>query len=207
MPLRWQEVALPLGVVLCLVLLKYVPGTADWQLARLAGIVSFGYAAFLALRLIQGEDAEQVDGWSELRSSPVEVFGALGGAGASALLMTAVIFNGALAGATPQQVVVAFIAAVVLAVASAILLYTCIMVRVRWNQTAVERRDAQGRVTAIAWADVVKVRGRWTGVTIFAADKRKVSFSPLQSGAAQLAKIAARRAQHNAGVPAAAVEG
>lgn len=198
---------MPLGVVLCLVVLKYVPGTDAWQLARLAGIVSFAYAAFLALRLIQGEDAVQIDGWSELRASPVEMFGALGGAGASALLMTAVIFNGALAGATQQQVIGAFVAAVVLAAASAVLLYTCVMVRIRWNQNAVERRDAQGRVITIAWADVVKVQGRWTGITITAADKTKMSFSPLQSGAAQLHKIAARRAQRNAGVPAAAVEG
>lgn len=189
---------MPLGVVLCLVLLKHVPGTDAWQLARFAGIVSFGYAAFLALRLIQGEDAVQVNGWSELRASPVEVFGALGAAGAAALLMTSVIFNGALAGATEQQVVVAFLAAVALAAVSGIILYTSIMVRVRWNQQTVERRDAAGRTVAIAWADVVNVKGRWTGITIVSADKRTMSFSPLQSGAAQLAKLASRRARHNA---------
>jgi hypothetical protein len=197
----------PLGVVLCLVILKYVPGTDDWQLARLAGIVSFGYAAFLALRLIQGEEAIRVDGWSELRASPVEVFGALGGAGASALLMTAVIFNGALIGATPAQVVVAFLASVALAAASAIILYTSIMVRVRWNQTGVERRDAQGRVLSIAWADVTSVKGKWTGITITAADKRKVSFSPLQSGAGQLAVFAQKRALRNVKTPAPAAWG
>lgn len=207
MPLRWQEVAVPLGVVLCLVLLKYMPGAADWQLARLAGIVSFGYAAFLALRLIQGEEAVQVNGWSELRASPVEIFGALGGAGASALLMTAVIFNGALTGATPTQVVVAFVAAVALAAASAVILYTCIMVRIRWNQGAVERRDAQGRITAIEWSEIVKVQGRWNGVTIVAADKRRLSFSPLQSGAAQLAKIAGRHASRNTAAQAEVVGG
>ena len=205
MPLRWQEVAVPLGVVLCLVILKYVPGTADWQLARLAGIVSFGYAAFLALRLIQGEEAIRVDGWSELRASPVEVFGALGGAGASALLMTAVIFNGALAGATPTQVTVAFLAAVVLAAASAIILYTSILVRIRWNQSGVERRGASGVVTAIAWGDVVSVKGKWTGITITTADKRKLSFSPLQSGAGQLAIFAQKRAQRNVKAPAPAL--
>ena len=198
---------MPLGVVLCLVILKYVPGTDDWQLARLAGIVSFGYAAFLALRLIQGEEAIRVEGWSELRASPVEVFGALGGAGASALLMTAVIFNGALVGATPAQVVVAFLASVALAAASAIILYTSIMVRVRWNQTGVERRDAQGRVLSIAWADVTSVKGKWTGITITAADKRKVSFSPLQSGAGQLAVFAQKRALRNVKAPAPAAWG
>lgn len=198
---------MPLGVVLCLVLLKYLPGTADWELARLAGIVSFGYAAFLALRLIQGEDAVQVNGWSELRASPVEVFGALGAAGASALLMTAVIFNGALMGATPAQVVVAFGAAVALAGGSAAILYTCIMVRTRWNQTSVERRDASGRITTIAWDDVVKVQGRWTGITITGADKRRVSFSPLQSGAAQLATFARKRVQRNVKAAAPALWG
>jgi len=197
----------PLGVVLCLVILKYVPGTADWQLARLAGIVSFAYAAFLALRLIQGEDAVSVEGWSELRASPVEVFGALGGAGASALLMTAVIFNGALVGATPAQVAVAFLSAVALAAAAAVILYTSIMVRIRWNQTGVERRDAQGKSTAIAWADVIKVQGRWSGIVITAADKRKVSFSPLQSGAAQLARHAQKRALLNVKAPVPALWG
>jgi hypothetical protein len=197
----------PLAVVLCLVVLKYVPGTPDWQLARLAGIVSFGYAAFLALRLIQGEEAIRIDGWSELRASPVEVFGALGGAGASALLMTAVIFNGALAEATPAQVTVAFLAAVALAAASAIILYTSILVRIRWNQTGVERRDAQGRVMAIAWADVQSVKGKWTGITITAADKRSLSFSPLQSGAGQLAIFAQKRALRNVKAPAPALWG
>lgn len=196
---------MPLGVVLCLVVFKYVPGTDDWQLARLAGIVSFGYAAFLALRLIQGEEAVRIDGWSELRASPLEVFGALGSAGASAVLLTAVIFNGALAGATPAQVVVAFCAAVALALASAIILYTSIMVRIRWNQSGVERRGASGVVTAIAWSDVVKVQGRWSGITITAADKRKLSFSPLQSGAGQLALFAQRRAQRNVKATAPAV--
>ena len=198
---------MPLGVVLCLIVLKYVPGTADWQLARLAGIVSFGYAAFLALRLIQGEEAVRVDGWSELRASPLEVFGALGSAGASALLMTAVIFNGALSEATPSQVVVAFCAAVALAAASAFILYGAIMVRVRWNQGGVERRGASGVVTTIAWADVVSVKGRWMGITITAADRRKLSFSPLQSGAGQLTIFAQKRALRNLRAPAPALWG
>jgi hypothetical protein len=81
------------------------------------------------------------------------------------------------------------------------------MVRIRWNQGAVERRDAQGRVIAIEWTDVVKVQGRWTGITITAADKRRLSFSPLQSGAGQLVKIATRHAQRNAGATTAAITG
>lgn len=189
---------MPLGVVLCLVLLKYVPGTDAWQLARLAGIVSFGYAAFLALRLIQGEDAIVVDGWSELRASPLELFAALGCAGGSALLTASVIFNGSLAGASQEQVVAAFVAAVTLAALSAVLVTSCVMVRIRWNTSAVERRDARGRVTAMAWADVVSVRGRWNGVTIATADRRTLTFSPLQSGAGQLVAMATRRARVNA---------
>ena len=120
---------------------------------------------------------------------------------------TAVIFNGALVGATPAQVAVAFLAAVALAAAAAVILYTSIMVRIRWNQTGVERRDAQGKLTAIAWADVIKVQGRWSGIVITAADKRKVSFSPLQSGAAQLAKFAQKRALRNVKAPIPALWG
>ena len=135
---------MPLGVVLCLVILKYVPGTVDWQLARLAGIVSFGYAAFLALRLIQGEEAVQVDGWSELSASPVEIFGALGGAGFAAIMMTAVVFNGAMAGATKLRSSSPSCGGCARRNIGGAILYTSVMVRVRWNQAAVERRDAQG---------------------------------------------------------------
>lgn len=201
MPLRWQEVAVPLGVVLLLVILKYVPATADLPLARLAGIVAFGYAAFLALRLIQAEEAVVVDGWSELRASPVELFIAFGGAGLAALMVSAVGFGGA-ATLPPAQMLTAYGLALALAAASLAIVSTSIMVRIRWNQTGIERRDARGVVTALAWRDVVAVKGRWNCITISAGGNRRVIFSPLQSGAAQLATFAARRARRNA-LPAA----
>ena len=49
---------------------------------------------------------------------------------------------------------------------------------------------------------MTKVQGRWRGITITAADKRTMSFSPLQTGAGQLAKFAQKRAQRNAKAPA-----
>ena len=60
MPLRWQEVAVPLFVIIALLVLKHVPWTESLPLARAAGVVAFSYAAFLALRLIQGEEAVRI---------------------------------------------------------------------------------------------------------------------------------------------------
>ena len=74
MPLRWQEVALPLVTITLLILLKYIPATAELPLSRAAGVVSFAYAAFLALRLLQPEEAIVVEGgWAELRRIAVHV--------------------------------------------------------------------------------------------------------------------------------------
>lgn len=189
---------MPLAVVLVLIGLKYLPATADLPLARLAGIVSFGYAIFLALRLIQPEEAVYLEGWSELRASPLELFGAFGGAALSTLMMVAVVFGGVLPGASTLQLGAAFGLSLALAVLSGAIIYFGMMVRVRWNQKSVQRKDARGRMVEIAWADVVKVQGRWRGITITAADKRTLSFSPMQSGAAQLAKFAQARARRNA---------
>src|SRR5690606_39652207 len=61
-PLRWQEVVVPLIVIVSLIILKYLPFTAGLPLARAAGVVAFGYAAFLALRLVQSEEAISADG-------------------------------------------------------------------------------------------------------------------------------------------------
>jgi hypothetical protein len=196
LPLRWQEVAVPLAVVLVLIALKYFPATAGLPLSRLAGIVSFGYAIFLALRLIQGEEAVYIDGWSELRPSPLELFGAFGGAAFSGLLLVAVLFGGALGG-TPVQMVAAFCLSALLAVISGAITFQSLLVRVRWNTRVVERRDHKGRKVELNWADVVKVDGRWRGITITTATKQRLSFSPLHSGAAQLAKYARRQAVRN----------
>ena len=61
-PLRWQEVALPLFMITLLVALKHIPFTDHLPLARAAGVVAFGYAAFLALRLVQPEEGIMVEG-------------------------------------------------------------------------------------------------------------------------------------------------
>lgn len=197
MALRWQEAAVPLGLVLLLVILKYLPGAEGLPLGRLAGIVSFGYAIFLALRLIQPEDALVVDGWSQLRASPLELFGIFGGSAFATVLMSAVAFNNALDGATSAQIAVAYGLAVVLAATSAVLAHSAFFVRVRWNQSGVERRDGRGRVIAIEWSEVTDVASRMRGVTILTADQRAIRFSPLQSGAAQLATFARRRIRQN----------
>ena len=44
-------VAVPLIVIVSLIVLKYLPATAGLPLARAAGVVAFGYAAFLATTL------------------------------------------------------------------------------------------------------------------------------------------------------------
>ncbi len=200
MPLRWQEVALPLAMVLILVLLKHVPGTEGLPLGRLAGIVAFGYAIFLSLRLIQGEEGIVVDGWSELRASPVELFSAFGGAALSGVLLIAVLFGGMLSGTTAQMAA-ALALSVVLATVSGTIVFNSLLVKVRWNGKVVEKQDHRGRKIAIAWSDVVKVEGRWRGITIYGADRQALQFSPLHSGAAQLAKYADDKARRNA-VPA-----
>jgi hypothetical protein len=197
-------VAVPLAVVFALVVLKYVPATDHLPLARLAGIVSFAYAIFLALRLIQGEEAIYVDGWSELRPSPLELMGALGGAGLSSVLLAGVLFGSVLPGATPVQIIAAFTLSLALAVVTGGIIFTSLLVKVRWNQSVVEKQDHRGRKIALPWSEVVKVQGRWSGITIFTADKRRISFSPMHSGAAQLAKFAETKIRRNCvAVPAA----
>jgi hypothetical protein len=188
----------PLAVVFVLIVLKYVPATADLPLARLAGIVCFGYAIFLALRLIQGEEAVTIDGWSELRPSPLELMGALGGAGLSSVLLVGVLFGSVLPGATTVQIVAAFVLSLALAIVSGAIIFSSILVKVRWNQSVVEKQDHRGKKVSLAWADVVKVQGRWSGITIVTADRRQLSFSPMHSGAAQLAKYADKKARRNA---------
>jgi hypothetical protein len=198
--LRWQEVAVPLAIVAILVALKYVPALAGLPLARLAGVVSFGYAAFLALRLLQSEEAIFIDGWSELRASPVELFGALAGGSLAVALLVGVLLGGVLQG-SPTQMAAAFVLSVALAAVSVAILFSSVLVRVRWNQSRIERRDHRGRSVVVDWSEVRRVEARWGGVTIVAADKRRIGFSPLHSGAAQLARFAVRHARRNSTLP------
>lgn len=196
MPLRWQEVALPLFVITLLIVLKYLPMTAHLPLSRAAGVVAFGYAAFLALRLLQPEEGLMVEGgWAELRPSMVEYFACFGSAALAAVLLFAVIFMGENADAT--QLVATYLAVLLLAGGSVGIGMIGLFTQTRWDNRQVKHRTALGRETAIAWADVRSVRPNWRGITI-AGTTGSITFSQFHGGAAQLAKHAATRAMRNA---------
>lgn len=198
MPLRWQEVAVPLVVIVSLILLKYVPLTSGLPLARAAGVVSFGYAAFLALRLVQSEEAASLDGWSELRPSMVEYFACYGAAALAVVLMSAIIVIGGTKHIETTQLAATFIASVALGAGAVLIGIGGLFTRVRWNNTALEHKSAFGRETRLAWSDVRSVRPNWRGITIATHDAQKVTFSQFHSGAAQLAIHATNRARRNA---------
>ena len=198
MPLRWQEVAVPLLVIVSLIVLKYLPFTAGLPLARAAGVVAFGYAAFLALRLVQGEEALSVDGWSELRPSMVEYFACYGAAALAVILMSAVIVIGGTKHVEPTQMIATFTASLLLAAGAVGIGLGGLFTKVRWNNTLLEHRSAFGSDTKIAWSDVRSVRPNWRGVTVATHDARRVTFSQFHSGASQLAIHATNRARRNA---------
>jgi len=197
-PLRWQEVAVPLVVIVSLIVLKYVPFTAGLPLARAAGVVAFGYAAFLALRLVQGEEAVSVDGWSELRPSMVEYFACYGAAALAVVLMSAIIVIGGVRHVESTQMIATFIASLMLGAGAVGIGLGGLFTRVRWNNSQVEHRNAFGRETVLTWSDVRSVRPNWRGVTIATHDSRRITFSQFHSGAAQLARHATNRARRNA---------
>lgn len=197
MPLRWQEVAVPLFVIVSLIVLKHVPAFSGLPLARAAGVVAFGYAAFLALRLVQGEEAVSIDGWSELRPSMVEYFACYGAAALAVVLMSAIILIGGSKHVEPTQMVATFIAALLLGGGAFGIGIGGLFTRVRWNNALLEHRSAFGRETKIAWSDVRSVRPNWRGVTIATHDAQRVTFSQFHSGAAQLAIHATNRARRN----------
>lgn len=198
MPLRWQEVAVPLVVIVSLIMLKHVPALDGLPLARAAGVVAFAYAAFLALRLVQSEEAVSVDGWSELRPSMVEYFACYGAAALAVILMSAVIVIGGSKHVETTQMVATFLAALMLGAGSLGIGLGGLFTRIRWNNGQLEHRNAFGRETAIAWSDVRSVRPNWRGITIATHDARRVTFSQFHSGAAQLAIHATNRARRNA---------
>jgi hypothetical protein len=201
-PLRWQEVALPLIVITILIALKYVPATAHLPLSRAAGVVAFGYAAFLALRLVQPEEAVMVDGWSELRPSMVEYFACYGAAALAAVILSAIIFMGG--SADTAQLVAAYAAVVLLAGGALGIGLVGLFTRVRWDFKRVEHRNAFGRHTSIDWSEVRSVSPNWRGITISTGDTG-ITFSQFHGGAAELAKHATQRARRNtasAAVPA-----
>lgn len=198
MPLRWQEVAMPLVVIVTLLLLKHFPITAGLPLARAAGVVAFGYAAFLALRLVQGEEAASIDGWSELRPSMVEYFACYGAAALAVVLMGAVVFIGGTRVVDPTQMIAAFAASLLLAAGALGIGLGGLFTKVRWNNALIEHNTAFGRQTTLAWSDVQSVRPNWRGIAITTHDARSVTFSQFHSGAAQLAIHATSRARRNA---------
>ena len=198
MPLRWQEVAVSLFVIVSLIVLKYVPFTAGLPLARAAGVVAFGYAAFLALRLMQGEEAVRIDGWSELRPSMVEYFACYGAAALAVVLMFAIIFIGGSKHVEATQMVATFVASLLLGAGALGIGLGGLFTRVRWNNTLLEHKTAFGRETKLAWSDVRSVRPNWRGITIATHDAQKVTFSQFHSGSAQLAVHATNRARRNA---------
>jgi hypothetical protein len=197
-PLRWQEVAVPLVVIVTLLFLKHVPVTAGLPLARAAGVIAFGYAAFLALRLVQSEEAIRVDGWSELRPSMVEYFACYGAGALSVVLMSAVIVVGGSKHVEATQMVATFMASILLAAGAFFVGLGGLFTRVRWNNAVLEHRNAFGRETRIAWSDVRSVRPNWRGVVVATHDAQRVVFSQFHSGAAQLARHATNRARRNA---------
>ncbi len=196
MPLRWQEVALPLFTITLLIILKHIPATEHLPLARAAGVVAFGYAAFLALRLVQPEEGIIVDGgWAELRPSLVEYFACYGAAALAAVLLFAVIVMGNVADTT--QLIATYISVLLLAAGSVGIGVAGLFTHTRWDTRQVTHRSAMGRETVLDWSDVRAVRPNWRGITIHAPNGR-ITFSQFHGGAAQLATHAATRAKRNA---------
>lgn len=196
--LRWQEVAVPLFAVLVLIILKHVPATADLPLARTAGVICFGYAIFLALRLVQGTEAVSHDGWHQLQASPVQLFGILGASAISALLLGMVLTGGQSGELTYGQMATSMAMSLFFAGIAVVIGLFSILVKVRWNRSIIEHMDGFGKRTTLAWADVAGVTSHWRGITIWSHDRRRISFSPYHSGAPQLARFAAQKAQRNA---------
>lgn len=187
---------MPLFVITLLVALKHVPFTDHLPLARAAGVVAFGYAAFLALRLVQPEEGIMIEGgWAELRPSLVEYFACYGAAALAAVLLFAVIFMSS--AADTLQLVATYIAVVLLVAGSVGIGMVGLFTNTRWDNRQVRHRSAMGRETSLDWSDVRSVRPNWRGITITGSTGR-ITFSQFHGGAAQLAKHAATRAQRNA---------
>ncbi|MHA6298865.1 hypothetical protein [Devosia sp. CAU 1758] len=196
MPLRWQEVALPLMTITLLIILKYLPATAHLPLSRAAGVVAFGYAAFLALRLLQPEEAIVVEGGkAELRPSIVEYFACYGAAALAAVLLFAVIVMGHVADTT--QLVATYLAVLLLSGGSLGIGMAGLFTQTSWDHRQVRHRNAMGREVALDWSEVRSVRPNWRGVTI-AGTSGRITFSQFHAGASQLAKHATIRARRNA---------
>lgn len=204
MPLRWQEAAIPLALVSILLCLKYVPATQGLPLARLAGMVCFGYAIFLALRLIQPVEALAIDGWDELRASPVEWFGtAL--FGVLSLMFLYLVLTVGNVHMPFRQMALAMALSISFALLSGGIMLFSILPKVRWNGQAIEQRSGFGTQRRLEWLNVVGVKSHWRGITIWTRDGQRLSFSPYQAGAGQLARFAAQKIVRNARAEGAVV--
>ncbi len=58
MPVRLHEVASVLGLVFLLIIAKHVPALGALPLTQVTGIVCFGFAIFLSLKIFQLELAK-----------------------------------------------------------------------------------------------------------------------------------------------------
>ncbi|GHA35423.1 hypothetical protein GCM10007989_34210 [Devosia pacifica] len=188
---------MPLVLIALLIFLKHVPVVDHLPLARAAGVVAFATGAFLALRLLQPEKAVETNGWSELHASPAEYFAVYGGAALSAALMIAIIHAGWKT-VDPIEMIAAFIASLGLAGGATLAAVSGLFQRIRWNHRTLVHRSAFGRLTELAWADVEHCEPSWRGVVISTRGGRRVTYSALHAGAAELAAHATYRARRNA---------
>jgi hypothetical protein len=200
--LKWQEVAVALSVVTALLVAKHLPIVSQLPLARVIGILCFGYAIFLSLRLLKADDAVRADGWSVLRPSLMEKFGALVCGVFSGLIIYAMLFidRGHTAA---EQMAFYYTLAVLFGAGGLGIAFSSLLVRIRWNHNHIEHRSSFGKRTTIPWSQVKGVTSGWHGITIHTADGGKVRFSSYLSGADQLARVAEHTARRNAIMPMA----
>lgn len=196
MPLRWQEVAVPLALIVLVLLLKYVPATAHLPLASAAGCLAFGHAGFLALRLVQAEEAVRANGAAELRPSPADLFAVAGTAMLAGVLLLSCALS-LLAPADPARLAAAGLAGLALAALGFAMARDSLLARIRWDHRALERRCAFEQPVRIEWPDVVACTPTLRGVAVQAADGRRIVFGPYAMGAAELTRHASIRARRN----------
>jgi hypothetical protein len=195
--LKWQEVAVALTVVVILLAAKHLPVVSQLPLARVIGILCFGYAIFLSLRLLKSDGAVRTGEWSELRPSLMEKFGALVFGTFSALIVYAMLFVDR--GHTASEQMAFYLTLAVLFGAGAVgIAFSSLLVRIRWNHQHIEHRSSFGKRTTIPWSQVKGVTTGWHGITIHTADGGKVRFSSYLAGADQLQRVAEHTARRNA---------
>ncbi|MCS6762310.1 MAG: hypothetical protein MO846_10295 [Candidatus Devosia symbiotica] len=160
-------------------------------------MVAFGYAAFLALRLLQGDEVVRINGWSELRHSIVEYFACYGAVALAIVLLSAVILIGGSRPIPATQLLTTLLPSLLLGGGVLGIGLCGLFTRVRWNNTRLEHSTALGRQTVIVWSNVRSVWPNWRGITIATYVSERVTFSQFHAGAAQLAIHATNRARRN----------